>query len=164
LQIHGYANIFFRTGAIIRGHFENNTLHGKCILTLPFDIIYFLNFVKGEFEKKNYMINLKNQEITQFTFENGDFKNEKEINLTIQDFINSKITSKGVFKHNWMPKPIHQYTQGTFFGSCIIKNDITFHGLIKNGEPLGWGIFLTVNAKESNFIFYYSFKINFNKR
>ena len=150
LRIQGTANIFFRTGAILRGFFEKNVLDGRCVVTLPFGAVYILNFTNGFFDKKNYLLNLKNDEILMFLFSSGEFKLSRLVNSTIKEFLSSKVKLKGVFKHGWLPSSIHEYKSGNFFGSCVLQENVTFHGHIKNGRPKGWGIVLTTNFKESN--------------
>lgn len=139
LKLCGQGNVFFRTGAILRGSFENNILHGKCLLSLPFEIGYLLNFANGVLDKRSTRINFKTGETVNYVFENGTLKKQKDSSIITQDFFRLA-KSKKIFKENWALNPIFEYSEGQFFGSFLLKNQTTFHGLIVNGEPTGWGV------------------------
>ena len=153
----GPGNMFFKTGCILRGHFENNLAHGKCLLTLPNNIYFVLKFKFGVLDQWNTKIDLNTGRAHYYKFSKGTFEEEREgepFTSTLQD------TLKDVFMGNWELNHISKYHNGTYFGSVILSTGQIFNGLIEHGVEEGWGVTISFVPNDSNGILY---RVGFTK-
>jgi hypothetical protein len=157
--------MFFKTGCILRGYFENNLAHGKCLLTLPNNIYFVLKFKFGVLDTWSTKIDLNLGKAHYYRFNKGTFEEERDgevFNKTLQE------TLKDVFTENWALNHINQYQNGTFFGSVMLSSGQIFNGLIEDGIEEGWGLTITYKPNTSYGKIYKSYNKfqfkNYNKK
>ena len=144
LKPSGKGTFFFKTGAILRGQFESNLVHGKCLLTLPTRVFLVLKFHYGILDSWATKIDLISGMVSYFKFSKGKFEEEREgviFEQTLQH------TFKDIFDPNWILKDLEDYPEGKYFGSVLLPSGQVFTGYFHNGEIEGWG--LTVTFQEN---------------
>jgi hypothetical protein len=147
LKATGSGTYFFKTGAILRGTFENNLVQGKCLLTLPYNIFLVLRFKFGILESWSTKIDLNTGRVSYYKFIKGKFEEDREgevFEKTLQE------TFKDIFNPNWCLDELQCFDDGDYFGSILLPSGQIFTGLIENGKIEGWGITI-------------SFQTNFNE-
>ena len=140
LRPSGNGNLFLKTGCILRGRFEKNLVEGKCLITLPLNVLLVLKCRHGVLDSWMTKIDLVSQRVTYFKFTKGLFQEDKEgdkFTRTIQE------TLKDIFPANLPLRGVKEFPEGTYFGSFEIRPGQVFNGLIQDGKPTGWGITLT---------------------
>ena len=130
----GPGNMFFKTGCILRGYFEDNLAHGKCLLTLPTNVYFVLRFKFGVLDSWSTKIDLNSGKVDYYKYSKGVFEEEREGEMFIKTFSE---TLTDVFTENWILDPIENYCSGTFFGSVMLPSGQIFNGLIVDGVEEG---------------------------
>ena len=151
LRPSGSGTFFFKTGAILRGNFENNLVHGKCLLSLPINIFLVLKFKFGILDSWSTKIDLNSEKVSYFKFSKGKFEEDREgehFQQTLQE------TFKDVFTPNWLLKDLEEYSQGEFFGSVLLPSGQVFTGFVQKGVVEGWGITFTFQKNYGKGLFF----------
>lgn len=140
LKPSGEGTIFLKTGCIIRGHFQENLLHGKCLVTLPFGVFLVLKLKHGVLDSWMTKIDLQSKQVSYFKYSKGVFEEEKlgeQYTKTLQE------TFKDLFTPNWAVKDISEFKEGSFFGSFAIGPGQVLTGFIQEGQAESWAITIT---------------------
>ena len=142
----GAGNMFFKTGCILRGYFDNNMAHGKCLLTLPTNVFFVLKFKFGVLDTWNTKIDLNSGKVHYYRYSKGTFEEEREGEMFTKTLPE---TFKDVFTENWALEPIDKYSDGQFFGSVLLPSGQIFNGLIVDGVEEGWGMSINFYPNDS---------------
>jgi hypothetical protein len=140
LRPSGLGTFFFKTGAILRGSFENNLVHGKCLLSLPINVFLVLKFKFGILDSWSTKIDLNTGQVSYFKFNKGKFEEDRQgesFTQTLQQ------TFKDIFEPNWVLEQIGDLGEGEYFGSVMLESGQVFTGFIKEGQVQGWGVTVT---------------------
>lgn len=108
-------------------------------MTLPFGTVFLLNFSDGILDKRSTRLDLESGATADFFFENGTFKRRRQ-GSGVAGLFFGELAAKKTFRSNWALKPTSHYSSGKFFGSFLLENGKTFHGLIIDGSPTSWGV------------------------
>ena len=147
LKAWGQGTFFFKTGAILRGKFENNMVNGKCLLSLPFNVFLVLKFKFGVLDSWSTKIDLNSGHVSYFKFAKGKFEEDRQgerFEQTLQE------TFKDIFSCNWVLNELDDFEHGEFFGSTVLPSGQIFTGLIQNGTIQGWGLTVTFQRNLAN--------------
>ena len=140
LRPSGSGTFFFKTGAILRGSFENNLAHGKCLLSLPINVYLVLKFNFGVLDSWATKIDLNSGQVTYYKFNKGKFEEDREgehFDGTLQE------TFRDIFPCNWVLESPRSWGRGEFFGSALLDSGQVFTGFFKDGVEDGWGVTFT---------------------
>jgi hypothetical protein len=142
----GAGTMFFKTGCILRGFFEDNMAHGKCLLSLPTKVFFVLKFNFGVLDTWSTKIDLNTAKVHYYRFSKGTFEEEREG----EDFTKTlPETLRDIFPENWALNPIDFYKEGDYFGSVMLPSGQIFNGFFRDGVEEGWGITITFNPNHS---------------
>lgn len=147
LKASGNGTFFFKTGAILRAKFENNLVHGKCLLTLPFNVFLVLKFKFGVLDSWSTKIDLNSGDVSYFRFTKGKFEEDRQgerFEKTLQE------TFHDVFDANWPLDQLHHLGRGDYFGSAVLPSGQIFTGLVRDGAAEGWGLTITFQRNTAN--------------
>ena len=155
---HGEGIMIFCCGTILRGFFDQGMVTGYSLLRCPGNIVLIMSFTEGYLQGPTTYVNELRKEVRAMMYSEGEYvETVKSFSNGTEDFVrklffkifpldeeeineNLKITEQISNKYIELEEIVYL---GTFF----LKNLGVYYGIMKSGQPYGYGILIDENFK-----------------
>lgn len=139
----GEGMMFFVVGSTLKGFFHEGKVHNNVLISLPFDILIYAKFNKGVINSQVIKINTNQKTAKTMRYVQGKFKEiikEGPADENLETFIRDS------FSINLIPDDIGICNEPdvVYFGSFLHSQDTVYYGFARDGNPMGWGILVTL--------------------